>query len=137
MPEGVGYASTNVIAGTGLDLNYIQNRVYAYSGTFAASTASATMFNFQTGNKTIRGLFTLNGQIYYDDGTAGGHSVFKISFNGVVIHLTKCDTVGNDSPVQTFQKVVIPPYTNVLVECISSENNANELMTATFTGKTL
>jgi len=111
------------------------NQAYAYSGTFQASTTTAIMFDFQTPDHIVEGEFTLNGQIYYIDGSAGGHSVFKISFNGVVIHLTKCDTAGNDSPVQTFQKVIIPPNTKVVVECISSETNANELLTAVFSGK--
>ena len=123
------------IASTGKGIRYIQEYAYCFSGTFQASTSAATMLSFTSGSGVILGEFTFNGQIYYIDGTAGGHSVFKISFNGVIIHLTKCDTAGNDSPVQTFQRVIIPPNTSVLVECISSENNANELLTATFTGR--
>ena len=135
MPEGVGYASSNVIAGTGLDLNYVQDKVYAYSGTFQASTANATMFSFQTGNKIIEGEFTLNGQVYYVSGSAGGHSVFKLIFNGIVVGLYKTLTTDSgDMPVQCFQKVIIPPYTQVELQCISGENTANELLTAVFTG---
>jgi len=137
MPEGVDYASTNVIAGIGLDLNYVQDRVYAYSGTFPAASSTEVMFNFQTGNKTIRGEFTFNGQIRYAAGSAGGHSVFQLSLNGLVVGLYKSDTAQMDQPHQLFQEVVIPPYTTVVVECISGEDTANELLTATFSGKTL
>ena len=137
MPEGVDYASSNVIAGTGLDLNYVQNRVYAYSGTFPASTASANMFDFQTGNKTIRGEFTFNGQIRFVSGSAGGHSVFELQLNGLTVGIYKSDTAQHDMPTQCYQKVVIPPYTHVLVKCISGEDTSTELLTATFVGKTI
>jgi len=118
-------------------LNQIGGYVYGYSGTFPASTTSAVLFSSVTSSEPIKGEFTFNGQIRYISGSAGGQSVFKISLNGQVVHITKCDTAGNDSPVQTFQKVVIPPYTSVLVECISGEDTANELITATFVGETI
>jgi len=111
------------------------NQAYAYSGTFEASTTTAIMFDFQTPDHVVEGEFTFNGQIRYDSGAVGGYSVFKISFNGNVVHISKCDTTNNDSPVQTFQKVVIPPNTAVVVEGISGENTANELLTAVFSGK--
>jgi len=108
---------------------------YAYSGTFPASTVSAEMFNFKTGNEAVKGEFTFNGQVRFIVGSAGGHSVFQISFNDIVVHVSKCDTSGNDSPVQTFQKVIIPPLTTVVVDCISGEDTATELITSTFRGK--
>jgi len=121
---------------TGPKLIFTDNgkHCYAYSGTFPASSTTAEMFNFKTGSEAIKGEFTLNGQIRYVAGSAGGHSVFQISFNDVVVHLTKCDTSGNDSPVQTFQKVIIPPLTTVVVDCISGEDTATELLTSTFRG---
>jgi len=112
------------------------NQAYAYSGTFQASTSTAIMFDFQTPDHVVEGEFTLNGQVYYVSGSAGGHSVFKISFNGVVVGLYKTVTTDSgDMPVQCYQKVVIPPNTNVVVECISGENTSTELLTAVFSGK--
>jgi len=40
-----------------------------------------------------------------------------------------------DQPNQLFQKVIIPPNTRVLVEVISGEVTATELLTATFSGR--
>ena len=118
MPEGVGYASSNVVASAGLELNYVEDRVYAYSGTFQSATSAFTMLDFTTGAKTIKGLFAFNGQIRFDSSvSAGGYSGYQVSFN--------------------WEKVVIPPYTNVKVEGVSGEATATELMTVVFTGKTL
>jgi len=137
MPEGVGYGS-NIVAGAGLDLNYVGDRVYAYSGTFASATTAFTMLDFTTGAKTIKGLFAFNGQIQFDNSVAnGGYSGFQVSFNGVIIALAKTDTTNNDMPIKGWEKVVIPPYTNVKVEGVSGEADADELMTVVFTGKTL
>jgi hypothetical protein len=126
--------TTFLAPGKGLSVTS-DNWAYAYSGIFEASTANATMFDFQTPKGILKGEFTFNGQVRYIVGSSGGHSVFRISLNGQVVSITKCDTAGNDSPVQTFQKVVIPPNTRVLVECISGEDTANELLTATFSGR--
>jgi len=125
------------IAVIGPKLIFTDNGQHCYcnSGTFPANTANAVMFNFQTGSDAIKGEFTFNGQIYYVSGSAGGHSVFRISFNDIVIGLYKVDTAQMDQPNQLIQKVIIPPLTTVLVECISGEVSAVELLTSTFRGR--
>jgi len=138
MPEGVGYASSNVVASAGLELNYVGNHVYAFSGTFASATSAFTMLDFTTGAKTIKGLFAFNGQIRFDSSvSAGGYSGYQVSFNGIIVALAKTDTTNNDMPIKGWEKVIIPPYTNVKVEGVSGEATATELMTVVFTGKTL
>ena len=93
------------------------------------------MFDFQTPDQVVEGEFTFNGQTRYLQPGLGGYSAFQISFNGNIVHISKCDTGNNDTPTQTFQKVVIPPNTDVVVECLSGEDTANELLTAVFSGK--
>ena len=53
MPEGIPYSSTNVIAGVGKDLNYIGDRVYAYSGYVSFSNSEKTLLEFTTGSEYI------------------------------------------------------------------------------------
>ena len=67
MPEGVGYSSSNVTAGTGLSLNYVWRDVYAYSGSIDAtdSTTPITMLKFTTGAKTQNQIFQFCGGVAY------------------------------------------------------------------------
>tara|TARA_R100001086_G_C11769179_1_gene240416 strand:+ start:418 stop:828 length:411 start_codon:yes stop_codon:yes gene_type:complete len=133
MPEGIPYASTNVVAGAGLDLNYLGSHCFAYSGTFESVDGSQTMLSFQTGNDYIKGLFTFNGPVRIAGASAGGSAVYQIKFNGVVVALGKVES--SDVPVQGFQEVIIPPYTVVEFTSRCDEDTANELITAIFTGK--
>jgi len=138
MPEGVGYASTNVVAGAGLDLNYVQDRCFAYSGLFEAKTQEQTLLDFATGSDVIVGKFTFNGLTRIASASDGGITAWQVQFNGIPVSQTKSDTGGGpDSPGQTFQEVIIPPYTSVKAICISSEDTANEHTCITFTGKTI
>jgi len=108
---------------------------YAYSGAFEASTSSADMLSFSTGKEIIKGLFTFNGQVRFVSGSAGGHSVFELQYNGLTVGLYKSDTAQEGQPMQMFQEVIIPPLTRVLVKCISGEDTATELLTTTFSGR--
>jgi len=137
MPEGVGYASSNVIAGTGLELNYVGNYVYAYSGTFQSVTQSATMLNFTTGSKSIIGELQCNGSVRISDSDSGDTTAFQVSFNGIVIALLKTETGLEDSPYLATQTFILPPYTNVQVLRDGTADNVNNLNTVGFTGKVI
>ena len=136
MPEGVDYASTNVVAGTGLDLNYVQDRVYAYSGLKAALAAGFTVLNFQTGNKTIIGTMQLNAGVDDDTPTVGTETTANILLNGVSIGILKATTgAADNAPGSISQDLVLPPYTNVevIMDFDSDENDRFGAMV--FTGK--
>jgi len=135
MAEAEGIPPTASVASVGQRLNYVGEWVYALSGPFEASDTSANMFSFTTGTGIIKGEFVFNGQVRYVSGSAGGHSVFELRFNDFTIGVYKSDTAQMDQPNQLFQKVIIPPFTEVLVKCISGENTATELLTATFSGR--
>ena len=123
------------VLSVGESFRYVGNYVYGYSGPFEASDTSADMFSFTTGSGIIKGEFVFNGQVRYVSGSAGGHSVFELQFNDFTIGVYKSDTAQMDQPNQLWQKVIIPPFTKVLVKCISGENTATELLTATFSGR--
>jgi len=140
MPEGVGYASSNVVAGAGLELNYVANRVFAYSGLFAATTSDQTMFNFVTGAETIKGFFECMGN--FNPNSSGNigdgkNTAFQIYLNGVVVSAIKIATGGEQMPSKERQHLIIPPYTNVKLTVLSSGASATETSTATFVGKIL
>jgi len=138
MPEGVDYASTNVIAGTGLELNYVQDRVYAYSGLHAALTAETTVLNFQTGNKTIIGIMQLNAPVDDDAPTVGTETTSNIYLNGVSIGILKATTGQSDNAQGSVRtEIVLPPYTNVEVILVSSGDESDRYGSMIFTGKTV
>ena len=136
MPEGVDYASTNVVAGTGLDLNYVQDRVYAYSGLKAALAAGFTVLNFQTGNKTIIGTMQLNAGVDDDNPTVGTETTANILLNGVSIGILKATTgAADNAPGSISQDLVLPPYTNVEVIMDFDSDENDRFGSMVFTGK--
>ena len=137
MTEGVGYASTNVIAGAGLDLNYVEDRVFAYSGLISSTTALKTYLSFQTGAKTIVGTLQTNAPVDDDAPTVGATSGTEVSLNGVKIAILKTDTKDEDTPGSQTMELVLPPYTTVFVTMVDDQNEADRYGSVTFTGKIL
>ena len=137
MPEGVGYASTNVVAAAGLDLNYVEDRVFAYSGLQAATTAVKTYLEFQTGAKTIVGTLQVNGPVDDDDPTVGAASASEVLLNGVKIALLKTDSDQEDMPASNTMKIVLPPYTNFLATMVDNANQGDRYGSMSFTGKVI
>jgi len=120
MPEGIPYASSNVIAGAGLELNYVGDHAYAYSG---MSTASAqTLLEFTSGSKLIVGTITCAGSIPNNGGgiANGDISAFTLSMNGVEVARMKTDTAQEDMPTYAEYAILIPPYTAVKLTVNSS-----------------
>ena len=127
MPEGIPYASSNVIAGAGLELNYVGNYVYAYSGTIQATQSEDTVLEFTTGNKLIVGSLTCSGGIENNGGgvSAGTLSAFTLSLNGIEIARVKTSTSGTspDNPSLENFPIMIPPYTLVKVTVFSTSTD--------------
>jgi len=137
MPEGIPYASSNVIAGVSPDLTYVGSQCFAYAGTFASSTSETTMLEFTTGNDIIVGKFILNGSVDPIESHLGGDNAFTIKLNGLIVSTTKIDTTGGDigMPMTNVQPIIFPPYTNVVLSTLSRENSATERLSAYFIGK--
>jgi len=134
MPEGVGYSGSNVIAGTGLDLNYIGNHCYAYGGEFAASTSDQTVLNFTTGSKYIVGELFVSGVIEPGAST-GAITTFIVKINGINAILLKVDSAQEDQPNNENVKLILPPYTNLTVVTDSDATSADRKSTTAFTGE--
>ena len=133
MPEGIPYSSSNVVAGAGLDLNYVGEFVFGYSGTFGTSISEQTILNTVSPADTIVGEFQFN-QPVNPESLADESGACQIKFNGVPIAILKT-TEGSGMTGSVTQKVVIPPYTKIDVTCEGSDNQASTLQTLTFVGK--
>jgi hypothetical protein len=127
MPEGIPYASTNVIAGTGLELNYMGEHCFAYSGSSNPGTGPTTYLLFTTGNQYIVGKFEMNGDFA---GGGGNYMNVTIYFNSVkIIH--EQDIANNYLAGDNEYEVIIPPYTVVQVDL----GGASVPMNINFIGK--
>jgi len=126
MPEGIPYSSSNVTAGTGLELNYLGRHCFAYSGSFNPGSGE-TYLDFTTGSGYIVGIVEINADYA---GTGGTNLQVEISLNGIDVVVER--DVGNDYvPGDTEFKLIIPPYTNVKVDISGASAPAN----ANFTGR--
>jgi len=138
MPEGVGYASSNVIAGAGLDLNYVGDRVYGYSGLITCTNGGdGTQLSTMSGSKTIVGQYQFNVDIV--DMDSGKELGFTIKFNGVEVVNAVTYTnaaVANPNVMNQPIPLVIPPYTQIDIICSTDDTSAVRTF-GTFTGKTV
>jgi len=111
---------------------------YAYSGTFGSLDTFLTLLLFTTYESPIKGTFTFNAPINATVAASGGAAVYQIKFNDVVVALGKADSrdlrVDAMPPVR---ELIIPPLTTVEMIGRCEEDNASELITATFTGRTI
>ena len=129
MPEGIPYSSSNVVAGTGLDLNYVGNHCYAYSGVLEPGAGPTTVLSFTTGNSYIVGIFEMNSD--FKGGGGNDYSV-TLKLNGITI-VYEQDIANNWLAGDNQYPVIIPPYTKV--EGLLSDGGANKDMNLNFTGK--
>jgi hypothetical protein len=117
MPEGIPYASTNVIAGVGKDLNYIGNRVYAYSGYIGFTNSEVTFLEFTTGSEYIvcNAQYTVmddNEEINEDDVRV----VIKLNEVKTFVNIDS----GSPNRVQTaWPDLILPPYTKLQATMIN------------------
>ncbi len=99
-------AGSGGTAGTGSNLNYIGNKVYAYSGLVAGdASAYQTCLSFQTGNEIISAKFQ-----YADSYEGGDARSLQLTMDSQVVYENVYDT----APLQYTDGVihlVIPPFT--------------------------
>jgi len=129
MPEGVGYSGSNVVAGAGLELNYVGNHAYAYSGAITVSaggSADTTMLNFTTGAHVIRGFVS-----WFSEATTTEDEFVIIKLNGVITVQSRYSHAYHSSADQPLE-IIIPPYTNV--ECLFG-NSGGTTATLQLTGR--
>jgi len=126
MPEGVGYGS-QYTASTGLGLNYIGNRVYAFSGSIAVDATEKDLLNFTTG----KGAILCNIQFNYIQVTSEDF-LYKVYLNDILVQGYSVSH-SNLEAQSTVIPLIIPPFTTVkLTAQNTTDNNArNQLVTLT------
>jgi archaellum component FlaF (FlaF/FlaG flagellin family) len=135
MPEGVGYGS-NIVAGAGLELNYVGSHCYAYSGLYLANTTAFTVLEFQTGKGYIVGEMQLNAAVDDDGPTSVNINSANILFNGISVALIRAGVAGDDTtPTSERQKLIIPPLTQVQVIVDSNGTESDRWLSVVFTGR--
>jgi len=133
MPEGIPYASSNVVAGHSKELNYVGKRCYAYN-LVPITGSEDTMLEFKTGKSIIEAMIQIGA------GTATNNpTTFKLYINGLEVNglyvdgTTEFPSTNGAIPFI----VILPPLTNVKVTQNRLSGSDTPSHSATFVGKLL
>jgi len=121
------------VAAPSKSLRYIGKHCYAFSGTSTYSNETKEVLDFTVGSGYVIGRFFF--QFDSTAFTAGERLGYRITLNEIEI----VDSIGGDAPSMTYGsnydlRIVLPPFTNVLVELICSDSS-NINMGITFSGR--
>ena len=108
--------------------------VYAYSGVVQVSGSNVTQLSFTTGSGYISGHISCYGSTDDTNPALGSVTTFSISFNGSIAFKIKTDTENEDMPSVQTVPIIIPPYTEVLVEADNTNADAGLRTAASITG---
>jgi len=119
-------------ASTGGGINYIANRVYGYSGSVSLTAEIKDMLVFSTGSELIEAQINFSNTT--ENLSTGQTSGIIIKFNGEII--LDCNWIFSSATNYQYSlqpiPLIIPPYTDVVIQCQSSDGNAidfNALLT--------
>jgi len=132
MPEGIPYASSNVVAGAGLDLNYIGNLVFGYSGIVVVQSAPISLLEAQTGSGTIEckvGIFTPLSSSNNAEIVVKLNDISIVAFE--VLNTTQGDYLTGFAPID----LIIPPYTQLKITAVNTASSAEMQWCASLVGK--
>ena len=116
-------------------LNQIGNHVYAYSGQVQVNTSLYPILTFQTNSKHVVADVNLSGGTREADVTGGNTTLFKLSFNDIVVDVVKVESAQEDAPSSHTFKILIPPYTNVTIEGLTNSSTAGWFTCASIVGE--
>ena len=127
---GAGNVAGSNPAGVGTGLNYVGNKVYAYSGPVECDNSETTLLDFSTGSEAITGVF----QLYYDE-VAGDDFAYKINMDSQLI--VGYQISGTDIMAQAYPGVdlLIPPYTRITITAQNLSTSNLKTQLATFMGE--
>jgi len=134
-PGGGGpTSSSNSFTGTASSVDYIGNQVYGYSGLKQIATSFVTHFEYTSGSKYTDMRFVLSGTIGEGDISSGGNSVYMLHLNGTKVQQVKIGSSGEAMPTTINLDVIIPPYTEVKLDCLSNAATSNYFTAASCVG---
>ena len=135
---GVGGAGNPVggsFTGPAEALDVYGDHAAAYSGSFGASTTTATRLSFTTGNYLFVGTIRLAGMIDLVTPTGGAIAAMTVTMNGQSVLVSKTDGTEEDMPSADVAPLIIPAYTEVEVTQDSSGNDPDLTGTISITGR--
>ena len=109
----------------------------AYSGQQNINTSAVQHLKFTTGNYLFVGDLQFNGAIAFTSGAIAGGDVSgcQVKFNDVIVFDLKTETGAEDMPTEVTVPILIPAYTEVLVEVISSGSTAGFFTSVNMIGR--
>ena len=107
----------------------------AYSGQQNINTSAVQHLKFTTGNYLFVGDLQFNGPAKMSVLAGGDIAGMEISFNDVSLFQNKVDTGGESMPTEITVPLLIPAYTEVLVEVTSSGTTAGFYTSVNIIGK--
>ena len=121
-----GFGSGGSFTGPAEALEIYGDFAAAYSGQQNINTSDVQHLKFTTGNYLFVGELQFNGAIKFATGDIGGGvtSACQVSFNDVSLFNLKLDTAAEDMPTEATVPFLIPAYTDVLVEVVSTGTTA-------------
>jgi hypothetical protein len=134
MPEGVGYGPQNT-ASIGKDIHVIGEHAYAYSGLFAASTDDQTALSFTSGNYYLVGYLQLNGAVDDDNPASTVGTACRVSLNGIGVFILVTGDASLRMSKSPRQKIIIPPYTEVIAILDSDGTQSDQFGSVVITGR--
>jgi hypothetical protein len=133
---GAGNVAGGSASSTGTSLNYVGSHVYAYSSAFSADTniANTTALKFSTGSEYIVGKMTLNPCLEVSSVDVAG-TFMRIKLNGEQVAMAFTGNASVDAPGSAIINLILPPFTEVLVEVWADSTDASDLGNVQFTGR--
>jgi len=116
-------------------LSVIGEHAYAYSGLFAANTDDQTALSFTSGDYYLDGYLQLNGAVDDDNPASTVGTACRVSFNGVGIFILVTGDASLRMSKSPRQKIIIPPWTKVIVILDSDGTQADQFGSIVITGR--
>ena len=129
--------TSDLFAGTGLGIRYVgKDHVYAYSGLYLANTNIQEVLSFTSGSGIIVGDLQLNAAVDDDDPGQVNITSANIYFNGTSIAILRAGVAGDDTtPMSERQRVIIPPFTTVVVNVDNNGTEIDRYLSVILTGR--
>jgi len=108
---------------------------YAYSGLIVSHTTAVTVLDFTTNSEYIEGCFQLNGAVDDDSPADVTLASANVSFNETSIFILVTGNNVHRAAMSVSQKIIIPPFTRVIIVVDMEAIAADQYASVIFTGK--
>ena len=133
--SGAGNPAGGSFTGPAEALEIYGDFAAAYSGQVQIDTSVVTHLAFTTGNYLFVGDISMTGPMKVSVPLDGYSSIADIKFNGVGLMKLQIATGGEDMPSEAVLPLIIPAYTVVLVEVLSTADAAGFSTSVNVTGR--